>query len=255
MKVRNLVALGAFGLMMPISVGVAGVVPLGAPSAHTLSPEPGMMSPGGGGFGDRTPGSQGVVPNDMASMAINMTAVNGQQAFMNAGGHALVTRGPSFTNIGAHRDPTTQANILASWDEVVSGGRTYLSVIFKTSNGAHLVPVTSNIGGVGIFTWNWSFGTVDPVDYQQGVTAVSLVSARAYFSRNGGTSFFTNTNIAPNLPSNFMPSADPGTPLLTAGDGTNYVLIRYEIDVTVPTPATALPLASGLAFIGRRRRR
>lgn len=255
MNSHILTAIGAISLIAPVSVGFAGVVPLGTPTAHSLNQIADWTPPGGGGggFGERTPGSRGVALNDVASMSIQMTALNGAQANMNGGGQVLVTRGLAFTDIGIHR--SSPARVLASWDEVVSAGRTFISVIFKTDNGSHLVPVTSNIDGVGIFSWNWDFGTVDPVDYSPGVSAVSLLSARAYFSRNGGTSFFANTNIAPGLPSSFMPGVDSGTPLLTAGDGTNYVLIRYEIDVTIPTPATAFALVSGISMIGLRRRR
>ncbi len=252
MNVHIVVATGAVALFGPVSIGLAGVAPMGPPVVTSFDSAMEMYGSDSGDFGERTPGARGVMTNDTLSMALNMTAISGAQAFLNGGGQFIVSRGPGFTDIGAHRG--TGARVQASWDEVVSGGQTFISVIYKTSTGGHLVPNTSNIDGSGINTWNWSVGVLDPIHFQEGVSSVQLVSARAFFSRNAGTSFFGNINILPNLPGDFNPGLDSGLPLLSAGDGTNYVLIRYQIDVTIPAPASGVALASGLVLLTRRRR-
>ena len=204
-----------------------------------------------GGYEDRTPGQRGVRSADLASVSLNVTTLNGLNHPVNLGGDTAVLRGPTFVTLGAHRFGT--ADVLAQWDEVVNSGRTFVNLAIKSSNEAGLIPAGASVDGSGIATWNWRFGLTDPVDYEPSVTSVVLRSATAFYSRNGGRSFFSSQIFSPNLPPNFMPGRDPGVPLVTAGDGTNYVLLRYEIDVTVPAPS-ALGLLAGTALAFRRRR-
>jgi hypothetical protein len=87
------------------------------------------------------------------------------------------------------------------------------------------------------------------------VQRVDLVSATALFSRTWGQSYFGAQTFTAFLPSDFQPGIDSGNFQASIGDGMNAVLIRYEIDVTVPSQGTiGLIAAAALPTLRRRRR-
>jgi hypothetical protein len=85
------------------------------------------------------------------------------------------------------------------------------------------------------------------------MTAVNLLSARIFFSDNGGQSFNSFNNIA-GLGGSFLPGRDNGNYLATIGDGTNYIMLQYQIQ-PVPAPAGLAAVVGGAMLIARRRRR
>ncbi len=230
----------------------AGPVAVTFPDAAALGDGPtSPVLPGG--FSPRTGGNRGVVPSDRISIGLTKRDAFGNSAAINSQGTPLVTRGGTFTNIGTNTNGTGQ--VQASWDEVGSSSRTFVNVVVKTSNGEQFMPVTSRVGANPAFFWSWSMGVADPVNYESYVTSVQLVSAYIWFSADGGQSFFSRTNITSTLPQSFLPGRDPGQLLTSIGDGTNYILLQYETNVTIPAPVTLTPLAgAGLALLGRRRR-
>ena len=175
----------------------------------------------------------GVMPNDTASMSLWMIDASDNSVSINMGGEFSVTRGPVFTNIGTNRNGGGQ--IQASWDEVVQGNNVFINVIFRTSDGSMFMPPTATVNGQPAFFWTWHFGVADPVNYQPWVDSVNLLSARIFFSDNGGQSFNSFSNIS-GLGSSFMSGMDGGNYLASIGDGTNYIMLQYQIQ-PVPAPA------------------
>jgi len=205
-----------------------------------------------GTFDDRNSGLRGVALNDRASVGVNITTRNGANTFVNSGGDFAIARGPTFTDLGAHRFGTGQ--VQAQWDEVINSGRTFINLAIRTSDQAQLIPANATVDGSAFATWNWRFGLGDAIDFAPDVASVELRSATAFYSRNFGRSFFSSQVFTAFLPTNFNPGRDPGISLVNAGDGTNFVSIRYEIDIKlIPAPSTAILLASGLLFLRRRR--
>jgi hypothetical protein len=202
------------------------------------------------GYGGRV-GTPGVRANDTASMSLMMFDSQDRSASVNMGGEFSVTRGPSFTNIGANRNGG--GNVLSSWDEVVQGSTVYVNAMFKTSDGSMFMPATARVNGSPAFFWTWHFGVTDPVNYQPWVTQVQLLSARIYFSDNGGASFNSFSNIS-GLGGSFLTGRDSGNYLASIGDGTNFILLQYQISV-VPAPAGLGVLAGAGLMAARRRRR
>ncbi len=209
------------------------------------------QGPTGGGYAPRG-GTTGVLPNDVASMSLVMIDGNDHSVSVNMGGEALVQRGATFTNIGANRNGG--GAVMASWDEVVTGNNVYINAIFKSADGSMLLPPTSTVNGQPAFFWSWHMGVTNPVNYLGWVTQVGLTSARIYFSADGGQSFTGNADISAGLGGSFMNGRDNGQYLASIGDGTNYVMLRYQIQV-VPAPAGAAALGAAGLLVARRRRR
>jgi hypothetical protein len=226
----------AAGLTAMSSAALAGVTPYSFES-------------GSGGYSPRaTIGA--VWASESASMSLLMVDGMDQSTSVNVGGHVSVTRGSTFTNLGANRNGG--GAILGSWDEVVSGSNNFINVIYKTSDGSQFMPVTANVNGNSAFFWKWQFGVTDQVTYQPWVQSVGLVTARIYFSDNGGQSFSSFSNIS-GLNGNFNSGRDNGNYLATIGDGTNYILVQYHI-TPVPAPAGVAALAGAGLLLARRRR-
>jgi hypothetical protein len=243
MKVNQTLAIVVAMAGIP-AAALAGPVPVGFP---------GEEPPSGGGYNPRTPPMRGVVANDIASIGLKMYDGANNAVSVNLNGEVSVPRGPSFTNIGANRNGGGQ--IQASWDEVVQNNVVYINTIIRSSDGAQFMPPTAMVNGQAAFFWNWRFGMSNNVDFYNYVTNVTVVSARAYFSDNGGLSFFGFNNIAGGLnSSNWNPGCDPGQLLASIGDGTNFVFLQYQI-LIVPAPAGAGALAAFGLFAARRRRR
>lgn len=209
----------------------------------------GPVGPGNYGYAPRG-GRPGVVPGDAASMCIMMVDDNDHSMAANTGGEVPVIRGSAFTDLGANRNGG--GHILGSWDEVILGDNVYVNAIFKTADGSMLIPPTSNLNGVPTYFWSWHFGMGYAVTFMPGVTQVDLLGARAYFSDNGGQSFTGFADISAGHNGSFLNGRDPGQYLATVGDGTNYMMLQYQIRV-VPAPA-ALAAFGGLTLLARRRR-
>lgn len=203
-------------------------------------------------FGDRTPGTRGVLAGDVVSVALQATALNGVTVFANGVGDAPVIRGNTFVDIGAHRFGT--GRIQARWDELINSGRTYLQLVIRTSDQSAFFPANANIDGFQLATWNWRVGLIDPIDYEPQVQSVQLLNATALFSRTWGQSYFGAQNFTAFLSSDFQPGVDFGSFQASIGDGMNSVLIRYEVDITVPSQGTIGVLAAALTALTRRRR-
>ncbi|MFZ4574292.1 MAG: hypothetical protein ACOYN0_07825 [Phycisphaerales bacterium] len=252
MLAHSMKLIAAASLAACSSGALAGIRPVVAiPGVNDLEIADPRIGDVAEGYDDRTPGQRGVRTGDLASFSINVTTLDNNNYFANLGGDTAVVRGSTYRSVGAHRFGAGE--VRAQWDEVVNSGRTYVSLSFRTSNAAPFVPGGASVNGSEVVGWNWRFGLTDPVDYQPNVVSVLLRSATAFYSANDGQSFFSAQTLG-GLPADFMPGSDPGTPLVANGNGANYVLIRYEIDVTIPAPG-ALGLLAGTAVAMRRRRR
>lgn len=233
---------------------LAGVVSLGASPIDPSMPIP--TPPGGGGYGDRDDGQpfDGVVQGDSATMSLKMHDVNGATVSINQGGDVPVVRGPSFTALGLNRNGTSQ--VRGSWDSVISGNRMFIIALFRlTSIGDQFMPPGANNNGVPAFAWSWNLGTADSISWQPYVTSVQVVQALAFFSNDLGSSY-TNGSIdfTSNMPSGqWVPGRDTGLLIPTFGDGTNAILLSYELNI-VPAPAAGMLAGVGLLALGRRRR-
>jgi hypothetical protein len=185
------------------------------------------------------------------------SALNRQS--INTGGEAPVVRTVSSTSIGNNRNGVGTVN--AYWDEIVSGSNQYIRCVLSTSNGEAFIPagstVTTQAGGTQPAAfWSWQFGTVDGVDFASYVDQVRLTRASISFSADRGQSFFstfTHTSTIPNR-NNWIPGSDDGELLASVGDGTNYIMLQYTIEVT-PSPGSLALLSGGLLTVTRRRRR
>jgi hypothetical protein len=193
----------------------------------------------------------GVVQGDSASMSLVMIDANDNSVTVNMGGEFSVTRGPTFTNIGANRNGG--GNLLASWDEVIQGSNVFINAVIRTSDGSMFMPPTATVNGQPAFFWTWHFGTANPVNFQPWVTSVNLMSARIFFSDNGGASFNSFSNIS-GLGGSFLQGRDNGNYLASIGDGTNYIMLQYQIQ-PVPAPAGVGAVMGGVLLLARRRRR
>jgi hypothetical protein len=202
------------------------------------------------GYSPRTTVRPTIV-NDQASMSLLMIDANSNSVAINTGGEVNVQRGPTFTNIGTNRNGG--GAIMASWDEVQQGNNVFINAVFKTSDGSMFMPPNALVNGQPAFFWSWHFGTANQVNYYPWIDSVSLLSARIFFSDNGGQSFNSFSNIA-GLGNSFMNGRDNGNYLATIGDGTNYIMLQYQINA-IPAPAGLAALAGGAMILGRRRRR
>ncbi|GJQ28994.1 MAG: hypothetical protein HBSAPP03_08780 [Phycisphaerae bacterium] len=233
----------------------AGVASFGvAPNGEPPLPIPG--GGGGGGYDDRDDGMpfDGVVAGDSATMSLKMYDMNGGVVSINAGGDLSVGRGPSFKNLGLNRNGPS--SVQGSWDSVISGNRMYIIAMFRlTSITDQFMPPGANNNGVPAFAWTWNFGTLDPITWAPYVTSVQIAQAQAYFSNDLGVSY-TNGSVdfTGNLPSGqWVPGSDHGLLLPTFGDGTNAVLLSYELNI-VPAPSS-LGVLAGVGLLACRRRR
>jgi hypothetical protein len=237
------------GVMVIRSLVISAVL-AAAGSVALAEVTPYTVESGGGGYQPRTTiGS--VWAHESASMCLLMVDAMDRSTSVNMGGHVVVPRGSSFADLGANRNGG--GSIQGSWDEVISGTNRFINVIFRTTDGSQFMPPTASVNGSPAFFWKWQFGTTDVVGYQPWVQSVGLTSARIYFSANGGQSFSGFSNIA-GLNGTFMSGRDNGNYLANIGDGTNYILMQYQIN-PVPAPAGAAALGGAALLLGRRRRR
>jgi hypothetical protein len=209
---------------------------------------------GNGGYSGRTGGpTPGVIPGDVASMSLIMMDGGANPESVNALGDGLILRGSGqYSDLGANRNGG--GHVQAIWDEVLQGNATSIIAIFKTSDGSQFLPASSEVNGQPAQFWTWRFGMTDPVNFQPSVTGVTLNSAHVYFSNDGGQSFTGSTDITSNLSTNWNPGRDPGLSMASIGDGTNFLMLEYQITV-VPAPAGMAALAGGSLLALRRRRR
>jgi hypothetical protein len=226
--------------------GALACTPMAATAEITRYSLPEPQSPGYGGRVD----SPGVMPGDTASISLMMIDAQDHSVHVNMGGEVAMARGMSPTSIGANRNGG--GNILASWDEVVQGNSVFINAVIRSSDGSMLMPPTAQVNGQPAFFWTWHLGTTDPINYMNWVTQVELLSARIYFSSNGGASFSGFSNISGLGPS-FMGGRDNGNYLASIGDGTNFILMQYQINI-IPAPAGFGLLAGAGLLVARRRR-
>jgi hypothetical protein len=237
-----------------------------------------------GGFGDRVDllpgGAPGVRSGDLTSVGLTVTTLDGITRPACVGSGSNVARGSAFTDLGAHYSGTDTVRV--QWQEVPSTSSvSFVNIIIKTTNGGALFP-SSHPSGSPVVSWRWNIGATDPIDFRATtgdinagnyIQEVRLNNATAYYSRNGGRSFYQSQIYGSGLQSVYYPNtpasgSDPavGTDLLHAvfndpgfdqslvDDGANYVLLRYELAFYVPTPGTLGLLSCAMLTTARRRR-
>jgi hypothetical protein len=243
-------------------VGTAHAAPIGIPGQGSSLPAPLSFDgshDSGGGYTPRVNPTRGVVPFDRSSLSLTMFDQNFNSMTVNSLGDWNCIRGSSLIDGGANRNGT--GRILFSWDETVSGTRTFIRATIRSSNAEALFPTSSVITFPGGGTspaafWSWQFGITDPVDFQSNITQVTLLRSSVSLSRNGGQSYSSTMTTTPSIPhaADWRPGFDPGQLMTAFGDGTNFILLQYEV-AYVPPPGSVVLVAAGLAAIGGRRRR
>jgi len=237
-----------------------------------------------GGYGDRVDllpgGAPGVRGGDLTSVGLTVTTLNGVTHQACTGSGSNIARGSAFTDIGTHYSGTDTVRV--QWQEIPSTSSvSFVNIVIKTTNGGALFP-SIHPSGSPVVSWKWNIGATDPIDFRATtgdiaagnyIQEVRLNNATAYYSRNGGRSFYQSQIYGSGLPSVYYPDtpasgSDPavGTDLLHAvfrdpgfdqslvDDGANYVLLRYELAFYVPTPGSLGLLTCALLTAGRRRR-
>ncbi len=212
-----------------------------------------------GVYGPRANPTRGVNPNDRASMALLMYDADLNFTTVNTTGEVNILRGGTATPSGINRNG--QGLILFTWDEaVISSSRTIIRATIATSNGEALVPATARVARAGGITapavyWSWRMGVVDPINFRSDITRVQLNRASISFSSDGGASYFNTSSHTNTIPTrgDWRPGFDGGELLTSVGDGTNFIMLQYEVSY-VPTPGALALLGAGLTVVTRRRR-
>jgi len=215
---------------------------------------------GGGGYDPRVNPTRGVNPFDRVTMSLLMYDIDLNFVPVNAGGEVSTLRGNAFTDGGANRNGTGRVRF--QWDEVViSSTRTVIRAFISSTNNQPLVPASAVVPRAGGGTspalyWTWHFGSIDPVNYMSNITRVTLRRASMSQSTDGGINYFTTTTTTSNIATanDWRPGVDNGSFMNTVGDGTNFVLLQYEVEY-IPNAGTIALLGGGLASLTSRRRR
>ena len=251
-RLALLAAVGTAGSAMAAPIGIPGQGP-SAPAL--LPPDGGASQPAdGGGYLPRVNPLRGVMPNDRVSVTITMYDSIFNSVTVNSLGDWRCLRGNSLVDGGTNRNGTGRVQF--SWDETVSGTRTFIRATIRTSNAEPLLPLTATVGNNPAAYWSWRFGSTDPVNFQTNITQVTLLRSSISLSSDNGQSYFSTMTTTSGIPNatNWNPGADPGQLMTNFGDGTNFVLLQYEV-AYVPPPGSAVLVAAGLATIASRRRR
>lgn len=241
---------GPMGGASPVNIDPVFLPQGGDPSGGSQS----------GGYDSRVNPTRGVMPNDRVSMTLITYDAQLNSVNVNSLGELRVTRSVGTVNGGANRNGT--GNVTFSWDETVSGSRTYIRAMIRTSNNEPFFPATSTVplpgGGTSqAVYWSWHFGTIDPVNYQSNITNARLVRSSISFSADGGQSYsgtMNTTSSIDNAP-DWRPGSDPGQLMTSIGDGTNMILLQYEVTYVPGAGSTALVGLGCATMFGRRRRR
>jgi hypothetical protein len=196
-----------------------------------------------------------VLQGDTASMSLIMMDASLNSVSVNTMGDISVPRGNAFNDLGVSLNGG--GNIQAIWDQNASGTQTIITAIFRTADGSQFMPMTAHVGQEPAVFWTWHFGVVDPVNFQPWVTSVTLNSAHVFFSADSGQTFSGSVDMTSNLPSNWMPGRDNGLTVSSIGDGTNFIMMQYNVGFTgtVPAPGGVATIALGSLLALRRRRR
>jgi len=257
--VAILVGIAGTTVAMADPVGMAAKYAAAAPAAADLEPlaRTPVTVPE---YGPRVNPTRGVALNDRVSMTLTLYDAQLNSTTVNTSGDFRVQRSVGAVDGGANRNGT--GRVLFTWDEVVSGTRTYVRATIQSSNREALMPATSTIplpgGGTSQAAfWSWHFGTIDPVNYQSYITGVNLVRSSISMSSDGGQSYFSTLTTTSSISNaaDWRPGADPGQLMTTLGDGTNFVLLQYEVTYVPSTGSVALFGAGLTAILGQRRRR
>lgn len=199
-----------------------------------------------------------VIPGDRASFSLFMLGTGGATESINDPGagnspHVVVSRGPTFSDIGSHRTSSSGGHIEATWDEAVSSGVFAVRVRLRTSSGEPFVKAAGTVGGQPIQAWTWRIGIEDPIEFDPWASSVQVFSAIARFSSDGGATYTAGSiNFTASLASPW-PGVDNGVLRSAAGDISNAMFIEYKLTV-IPAPAPLALLTAGVAFGYRRRR-
>jgi hypothetical protein len=203
----------------------------------------------GGGTDD--PYFPAVVVNDAASCGLKVYANPNVSGFVNQGGDAEVTRGPTFTNIGTG-GAYGSYNVLTTWDEFVGANSNIVQVVWKTSNAQRFIPQGATVGGLAVQFLEWRLGVSDPVTFGFWVTGNMLVSATISSSTNGGTNF-QNFDITSSLSNPWNGEAHGTTLPISFFNAANYIQLTVEY-IPIPSPGVlSLAAAAGLCVFRRRR--
>jgi hypothetical protein len=246
---QHILALLAAGASLYASTGSAFA---GTSGSGTAIPGAGVVP-----SDDPTGQLRTVADDDKVSLSLVMQSLTGKRQSVNVPGnespHVLVTKGPSFTDIGSNRF-SPSGRILASWDEVVSSNLFIVRIRIKSSDGSQFLPTGAMVDGDPVLAWTWNVGLTDPINFQDWVTSVKVTSATARFSYDSGATYRAGSlNFTNSLPTDqWSPAIDNGVLRSTVGDGTNAMLLEYKL-LVVPTPGVGVALVGGLGLLSRRR--
>lgn len=201
-------------------------------------------------------GVPAVASGDAASLSLKVYATPNISTFLNAAGDVAVTRGSSFTGIGAAPSGFGSYTMQATWDEHLGATTNTVRVVWQTSNGQRLVPANATIGGLSVGYLEWRVGATNPVSWTPGISHVELIGAFLGVSTDGGASQST-FEITASLTNPWNGTSFGTTLPISAIGAANYIEAKFiYAPVPLPSPlsAGAVGLAMGLC-VGRRRRR
>ena len=130
-------------LALALFAGVAAAAPVGIPGTQasglplqSFGGDPSQPS-GGGGYLPRVNPIRGVMPNDRVSITLTMYDSIFNSVTVNSLGDWRCLRGTTLVDGGSNRNGTGRVQF--SWDETVSGTRTFIRATIRTSNAEPLL--------------------------------------------------------------------------------------------------------------------
>lgn len=209
-------------------------------------------------YGDRN--NDSTIRDDSVVSAGIVAFAGGQWDVINADGYAEVPISPfdnqMFVDIGhIETDSGQHSNVQAAWSEVNLPNGRFVEFTFRTDNGGQFVPFGATLDGDAVQAYTYEVGgDGNGIDFRHWVSEVQWEELTISYSFDGGQTVFSDpTIIDPNGGNPWDGTDDEHLGLAFPGDGVNWILASYKVNV-IPAPAGLVVLLGGGAAALRRRR-
>ncbi|QOI99601.1 MAG: hypothetical protein HRU70_03550 [Phycisphaeraceae bacterium] len=194
-----------------------------------------------------------ITVGDAAGMGLSVSNAAGERVWATTAGNAIITRGPSWTSVGAPAFGKP-GQVFARWDEAEGESEFESTVVaeWRLEGGLDLFPEGRTIEGRPVLFWHWQFGVGDAVSLTESDFPTMVTRATILLSRDGGETFFSEREFAARLTSPWE-GVDLGLRQSSIGSRINAIRIEYHLS-RAPTPGTVALAGFALAFGARRRR-